>query len=113
MLITDIPVTADNVSILWRHARKIRRLIGTWIVPGVVFCQTNFDSEGWDLYCDFLLAYRRFGRRNVDAIADYLRPGREHWGHAWMLRHPQPIGGLDRFGNMKIGEVVDVQKSNR
>lgn len=89
MQIWDTAIEPENIPGLWGYARKIGRTIGTWIVPGVTFIPTDFDTEGYILYLDFLCAFKRYGRNDYSSIAAYLLPGREHWGNAWMLREPR------------------------
>jgi hypothetical protein len=86
MQIWDTSIQPENIPALWRCARRIGKTMGTWIVPGLVYCRTDFESEGYLLYLDFMCAYKRYGRRDYAAIADYLLPGREHWGNVWMLK---------------------------
>lgn len=66
MAVYQISVTADHVSTLWHIARDVH-------IP-------DADSELWLLHLDMILAFRRFGRRNTGAIAEYLSHGRETWG---------------------------------
>ena len=91
MQIWDTPIEPENIPGLWRYARKIGKTIGTWVVPGVVFIGTDFDTEGYILYLDFLCAFKRYGRRDYSSIAAYLLPGREHWGNVWLLRQHRPV----------------------